>query len=164
MHFHRLRYHGSTDDPRRPWQETFWSHVDKSGECWEWTSATDRAGYGMFGGTRAPMRAAHRLSWLLAYGDPGENHVLHRCDNPPCVRPGHLFLGDDAVNHSDMASKKRSAWGERNAHAKLTSDQVLAIRAARAAGVLQRTLAERFGVTRTTISDIDRRHSWTHLD
>lgn len=165
MHYHRMRYHGTTDDPRRPWQETFWSHVDKRGECWLWTSCLDRRGYGVFGATRAPSRSAHRLSWIIATGkDPGQLHVCHRCDNPPCVRPDHLFLGNDAANLGDMAAKKRSAWGERSSHAKLTANNVQQIRLLIAAGELHRVIAEQFGVSRTTIGDIKRRRSWHQLD
>ncbi len=162
MHYHRMRYHGSTDDPIRPWQKRFWAKVDKSGECWVWTSVTDRAGYGLLGG-RTPERSAHRLSYRIAYGDAGESHVLHRCDNPPCVRPDHLFLGDDALNHADMANKGRSTWGERHRNAKLNRSEVREIRRLAASGVLHREIARRFNVSRATISDIHRRRSWYHL-
>jgi len=163
MHFGRWRKHGSTDDPVAPWQTRFWSKVDKAGGCWVWTSATDRSGYGLLGG-RAPERYAHRLSWRIVRGDPGPRDVLHRCDNPPCVRPSHLFLGDDASNHADMASKRRSTWGERNVHAKLAADDVREIRRLAASGVRQRDIAERFNVSRVTVSDIHRRKSWYQLD
>jgi len=136
--------------------------VDKSGDCWVWTAVTDRRGYGLLHG--APYRAAHRLSYLLAYGDPAGLHVCHRCDNPRCVNPAHLFLGTDADNLGDMAAKGRSLWGERNMHAKLTVEQVLEIRRLAAdGGLLHREIAARFGVTRVTVTDIHRRRSWRHL-
>lgn len=162
MHFGRWRTYGTTADPIRPWQERFWAKVDKSGDCWVWTSSVDRRGYGLLGG-RAPERAAHRLSYRIAYGDAGERHVLHHCDNPPCVRPEHLFLGDDADNHADMAWKRRSTWGERNTHAKLTAEEVREIRRLAADGVLHREIAARFGISRVTVSDIHRRKSWYQL-
>jgi hypothetical protein len=165
MHYRRMRYHGSTDDPRRPWLETFWSHVDKSNDCWVWTSSVDRRGYGLFGATRAPIRAAHRLSWYIATGeDPGTLHVCHHCDNPPCVNPAHLFLGNDAANHADMATKQRSSWGERSGHAKLTEGDVREIRQLAARGVRHAEIAERFSVSRVTVSDIHRRKSWYQLE
>lgn len=163
MHYHRLRYHGTTDDPRQPWQERFWEKVDKTEDCWIWTSAVDHRGYGLLGGN-APMRPAHRLSYLLAYGHPGDGQVCHTCDNPPCVNPRHLFLGDNALNRADMAAKKRSTWGERNRHAKLTEDQVREIRRQAADKVLHRVIAERFGISRATVSDIFHRRSWHQLD
>lgn len=162
MHFGRWRKHGSTDDPIAPWQARFWSKVNKTSGCWLWTSATDHAGYGLLGG-RAPERAAHRLAWRIVRGDPGDRHVLHTCDNPPCVRPRHLFLGDDAANHADMASKRRSTWGERNTHAKLAAEEVREIRRLAASGVRQREIAERFSISRITVSDIHRRKSWYQL-
>lgn len=163
MHYHRVRYHGTTALHRPTWQELFWAKVDKSGTCWLWTAAEDRAGYGVFGSTDAPSRAAHRLSYLIAKGDPAERHVLHRCDTPPCVNPDHLFLGDDAANHADMASKLRSTWGEKNARAKLSASQVREIRAQLDAGATHRRIAEEFAISPTTVSDIRRRKSWYHL-
>ena len=163
MHYHRVRYRGTTDDPRRSWQERFWAKVDKGPACWEWQGAKDCAGYGMLGGN-APFRATHRLSYLIAHSDPGPHHVLHRCDNPPCVRPDHLFLGDDSANHADMAAKKRGTWGEKNVHAKLTAEQVREIRLLLAAGHLHREIATRFGISRVTVSDIRRGKSWKNLD
>jgi hypothetical protein len=165
MHFHRMRYYGSTDDPRRSWQEAYWLNVAKTDGCWIWTGGRDARGYGRVWTTRAPMQVAHRLAWFLAYDeDPGPLHVCHRCDNPPCVNPAHLFLGDDATNLSDMADKKRSAWGSRNHHAKLTADDVREIRRLAAGGVRQAEIAERFSVSRVTVSNIHRRKSWYQLD
>jgi hypothetical protein len=167
MHYYRLRYHGTTDDPRKPWPVRFWSHVDKTGDCWIWTGAKDPAGYGRFtpGNGMSGTRFAHRMSWVLATGqDPGLQHVLHRCDNPPCVRPDHLFLGDDKTNHADMATKKRAAWGERHHWAKLSESDVRAIRELLRQGHQQRTIAERFNVHQVTISDIRHRRSWRNLE
>jgi HNH endonuclease len=78
--------------------------VTSSG-CWEWTGTRKTSGYGIaFAG--APERRAHRLSWLLAHGPiPQGMSVLHKCDNPPCVNPEHLFLGDHAVNAQDYVDK-----------------------------------------------------------
>ncbi len=76
--------------------------------CWLWTGTTDRFGYGQswHNGRHAK---SHRLSWFLAYGsDAGEMLVLHRCDNPPCVNPAHLFLGTNIDNVRDMMRKGRT--------------------------------------------------------
>lgn len=161
MHQYRMRKFGSTENPRPGWEQRFWQKVQKGPDCWLWTACVDRKGYGMLG--KAPIKAAHRLSYLLAYGDPGDRHVCHRCDTPACVRPEHLFLGTDADNLADMAAKGRSAWGEKNHHAKLTSDDVQEIRRLKRLGRLHRDIASQFGITLSTVSDITRGRSWSQL-
>lgn len=89
-----------------PVGDRFWPHVAKSAGCWEWTGSRHRNGYGQFY-YRGPAMA-HRVSWELANGPvPDGMLVCHRCDNPPCVRPDHLFLGTQADNLVDMVSKGR---------------------------------------------------------
>ena len=90
--------------------DRFWSKVDKHGpragrigRCWLWTGSRNADGYGLFGLLGKTTRA-HRIAW----GDvPDGLHVLHRCDNPPCVRRSHLFLGTDRDNQRDKAAKGR---------------------------------------------------------
>lgn len=90
-------------------QERFWRKVHKTDGCWEWTGSRDRKGYGKIakGGAPTIPLLAHRVSWAIHHGDPGDLCVLHRCDNPPCVRPDHLFLGTIADNNRDMTQKGR---------------------------------------------------------
>src|SRR5215831_7021758 len=98
--------------------ERFWSHVSKADGCWEWTAYRDPAGYGRLGAgsKKAGVILAHRFSWIIHFGPIPEGiHVCHHCDNPPCVRPEHLFLGSNADNHADMRAKGRSNYGDRNA-------------------------------------------------
>jgi hypothetical protein len=78
--------------------------------CWFWIGGTVRDGYGSIGrGARgAGVIRAHRLSWLIHYGEIPEGlNVLHKCDNPSCVRPDHLFLGTTADNMEDARNKGR---------------------------------------------------------
>lgn len=83
--------------------------------CWEWRGGLDTGGYGHFNvpgdGGRLRAARAHRMAWTLRHGDPGESHVLHRCDNRLCVNPAHLFLGTNADNVADKVSKGRQAKG-----------------------------------------------------
>jgi len=91
--------------------ERFWSRVDKSGDCWIWTGYRDRKTYGIVERRRDGRREtrAHRWAWILTHGPiPDGLFVLHRCDNPPCVRPDHLWLGTTDDNMADMAAKGRA--------------------------------------------------------
>lgn len=90
-------------------QDRFWQHVAKSEGCWEWTGANSGRGYGRVGVDGGKTTGAHRVSWEMHYGPvPDGCSVLHRCDNRPCVRPDHLFLGDKLANMADMVAKGRA--------------------------------------------------------
>jgi integrase/recombinase XerD len=94
-------------------EERFWQKVDRRGgdECWPWLGASLTGGYGRIVLVGRHV-LAHRFSWQLHYGDvPGGSHVLHICDQPPCVNPAHLFLGTHAQNMKDKARKVRVAQG-----------------------------------------------------
>jgi hypothetical protein len=98
--------------PKRTFAERFWEKVDQRADdvCWLWNGrARHWAGYGMFhvGNDRAEQ--AHRVAYALAIGPiPSGLGVLHRCDNPPCCNPSHLFLGTQADNLKDMWAKGRA--------------------------------------------------------
>lgn len=86
----------------------FWRRVKKSDGCWEWQGCRANGGYGRFGVLAERIVYAHRFSYELHYGAlPPGAMVCHHCDNPPCVRPDHLFAGDDSANVRDMVSKGR---------------------------------------------------------
>ena len=135
----------------------FWAKVAKSDGCWLWTGARASNGYGSFRFADRPCAtAAHRAAWELACGPiPHGMHVLHRCDNPPCVRPGHLFLGTAKTNMTDKAIKGRAAR-------RLTETQVRQIRARHAYGESGYQLAREFGISRTTVTDIAVK-TWRHI-
>lgn len=169
--WNRRRYCSITcyrDRESAPLAERFWRHVVKGDGCWEWRAATNPSGYGTFGLDRDRMMPAHRFSWDLHFGQiPDGLYVCHHCDNPPCVRPDHLFLGTALANTQDMDRKGRrvakGAPGERNHNARLTEDDVRAIRSRRAAGETCRSLAADFGVSPPLISYIVSRKSWSHV-
>ena len=86
----------------------FWAKVDKSGECWVWTAALHTTGYGIFGIGGKRVDRAHRISWAIANGPiPEGAHILHHCDNRPCVNPAHLFIGTNQDNVNDCIKKGR---------------------------------------------------------
>lgn len=148
------------------WRERFWSHVEVAGpdDCWPWRGPEDGKGYGrlQIAGVRI---LAHRLSYLIAHRDlPGDLLVCHRCDNPPCVNPAHLFLGTNADNMADRDRKGRQARGERNGYARLTDDVVRAVREAAAAGVSRDQIMERFCISRPTLCRIILHQGWRHVE
>ena len=145
----------------------FWEKVDKRGQndCWEWQAGRTAAGYGVIGAARRDqILLAHRISWELHYSPiPDGLHVLHHCDNPPCVNPHHLFLGTAADNAADRLGKGRQARGEQAGNAKLTQEQVMNIRREFCQGSLVIELAQKYNISLSTIRDIRDRRTWTHL-
>jgi hypothetical protein len=146
--------------------ERFWSKVERGNGCWTWTASKNAKGYGKC----APrhwrrQEYAHRVSWEIANGPiPDGMQVLHHCDNPSCVRPGHLFLGTHQDNMADMVSKGRQRNGplpgESNGRAKLTRRQVDAIRRRVERGETKLRLAKEYGVSRATVQFICKGVTW----
>ena len=144
--------------------ERFWLYVRKKDGCWEWLSYKDNNGYGRINYGGKPF-LAHRLSYMLKYGDiPAGKVVCHRCDNPGCTNPDHLFLGTQADNVEDMHAKgratKRGLKGSAHHQARISEDDVRAIRGSGMSGA---ELAEKYGMSRTNIYDILNGKTWRHV-
>jgi hypothetical protein len=155
--------------------ERLWERVDKSAGkegCWIWLGGTVRGRYGQIrlspsgGALRGRKTTTHRAAWELSFGPiPSMMHVCHRCDNPRCVNPQHLWVGTHSENLADMKAKGRAARGERSGTARLTQTQVRAIRKALQANIYSLSeLAELNGVSRSTIDNIKHQRTWEFLD
>ena len=147
-------------------EDRFWSKADRLTEgCWSWRASRDQYGYGRFNIDQV-IHKAHRVAWEKAYGPiPVGKCVCHRCDNPSCVRPDHLFLASQAENIVDCNAKGRATGGrmdgELNPSSKLTVAQVLDIcrdRFERAATL--QAIANHYGVTLQAIHLIVSGKKW----
>jgi hypothetical protein len=146
---------------------SFWSMVDKTGDCWLWTGYRQPDGYGQFR-ANSKFYNSHKFAYELAYGPvPDGLEVMHTCDQPHCCNVAHMRLGTHLENMQDCKAKGRQACGERIKRNKLTADQVLEIRRLFKRTEANRSnipiLAKRYGVFPGTIRDIILRLSWTHL-
>lgn len=174
--------------------EKFWEKVDRSGgvdACWLWTGGKNSRGYGQstFGGVNW---SSHRLAAYLSGMAIDGLCVCHRCDNPPCVNPNHLFVGTISDNNKDMMAKGRTATGESHgsytkpeawkrgdshwarlnpekvrrgediSRAKLKEHQIPEIRALCEEGNTYAAIARSYGVSPQTISNIKRGKVWAH--
>ena len=151
-------------------EKRFWPKVKKGGpdECWEWQGSLDGHGYGKISSFRnqSPYRA-HRVSYFLHHGHLSRSlDVCHRCDNPKCVNPAHLFAGTHAENMADLAKKgyandlAKGKPGELNNSAKLTLKDVSEIKKQLALGVTARAIAKNYPVCPSMIRRIATGKAW----
>jgi hypothetical protein len=129
---------------------TFFSKTRKVGDCLVWSLATNKDGYGVYT-IDGKVQLAHRAAWMFTHGSfPDGLCVLHRCDNPPCVNPAHLFVGTQADNLRDMNAKARRAR-------KLTPDDQQTVRARLERGDRVTTIARDMRVSASLISFLKKR-------
>lgn len=147
----------------------FWSKVRKGApdDCWLWTGAVSRAGYGNFW-TGSYYTHAHRAAYMLAHGPiPKGTVIMHKCDCARCVNPSHLLRGTQLENIRDMIAKGRRGYtglkGERNPKSKLTREEVHQIRQEFKKGQTRAELARTYSVNWTTINRIVKRRYWRRL-
>lgn len=134
--------------------------------CWEWIGPTSNHGYGGLNVNGRRM-VASRYSYEKYIGPIPEGlFVCHKCDNPPCVNPDHLFLGTSAENTRDRDRKNRGAhnYGETNGAHRYTAETMLAIKADVESGrATKRSIAAKFGVCYETVMRVAHGRTWRHL-
>jgi hypothetical protein len=151
--------------------EAFFKYVEPLMDdrgCWEWGGARNEHGYGQTAIKHYLQMKAHRLSWMIHHSIiADEVCVLHKCDNPPCVNPDHLFIGTKKDNMQDCSRKGRVRYilrrGESNECAKLTDKKVAEARRLYASGDSLRSVAQRYGVNSKTMSRAIHGLQWAHV-
>lgn len=137
---------------------------DEATGCWNWKHGRHPKGYGRFFDSDKRHKRAHRGTWEAANGlIPAGLWVLHRCDNPSCCNPEHLFLGTNEDNVRDKMAKGRHVKGSLSGTSKLTEHDVSIIKMMLGVGVRRHRLAALYGVDPTNISCIKLGKTWTHV-
>lgn len=144
--------------------ERFWDKVRKGNSCWIWTGSRTKQGYGNFhSGDGKPIKSHRYMLTEIKDVDIDGKVVRHKCDNPSCVNPDHLELGDQEQNMSDAVKRDRTASGSKNSQSKLTRSEVKEIKELLDDDVTQKEIAKMFGVTRGCISKISSGKNWTEV-
>jgi len=136
--------------------------------CWLWTASFGSMGYGQILNDKNKIEGAHRVAYALYHGEIGNNFVLHKCDNKPCVNPDHLFLGtqDDNVKDMDAKGRRRSNTpkGSKHINSKLTEDEVREIRSKYVPRIYTlQDLADEYGTAKRNIYLIITKQAWRHV-
>lgn len=140
----------------------FWSKVRKGDDCWEWQGARTPFGHGVFS-NKAGMKTAHRFSYLIHHGEmPQGMFVCHKCDNPACVNPAHLEIGDQFDNMGGCSKRGRIARGNRHPRSKLTDVKAKAILMLYRDGVGLMELTQMFRVSQNAIRQVVTGVTWHH--
>ncbi|WP_084869471.1 HNH endonuclease [Prescottella equi] len=165
---HYLRWWKSTPGEMRPRptpEERFWAKVQKGPGCWEWQGARRPSGHGMFAVSRSRTAPAHSyaLELALGYPCPSGMEACHRCDNPPCVNPRHIYFGTRQQNIDDAWARNRHQVGQDRPAAKLRDPQVIEIRERYALGADAKQLAAEFSIAVPTLRHIVLGLKWKHL-
>ena len=135
-------------------------------QCWPWSGGLNSDGYGSFQWTDGKIHSAHRIAWIVAFGDiPATLEVCHKCDNRACVNPQHLFLGTHKENMADASQKGHLRGEVRGGKTVLEVGQVREIRQLYAGGLYPKEIHERFPfVSRSAIRGVVYGHNWKHIN
>lgn len=147
--------------------ECFWARTQKKdfNDCWEWKGGKYTFGHGCLR-VNGKMTGSHRFSYEIHKGKiPEGMFVCHKCDNPSCVNPEHLFLGTIQDNNRDRKNKGRTHClkGEKNPAAILDRNDVIQIRDLISIKMSQKEIAKLYGVSQAMISEIKNKKSWSHI-
>ena len=174
MHYKRFKKHGSAmaDKPSRKGPDLLrlesQTSINEATQCWEWTGSKNAKGYGkLWFSPLQRVASAHRVSYSIRVGEiPDGLHVLHKCDNPGCVNPAHLFLGTNQDNMDDMVRKGRHAdfRGSNGGNAKLNEASAMKILTRVRSGESLGSLADEFGVSKRTVLFIKQRITWKNIE
>lgn len=146
-------------------RQNFESKVIRLEGCWDWKGVFDKDGYGFIHSGHNKQMRAHRAAYLLFKGiDPCNLLVCHKCDNPKCTNPDHLFLGNHKDNDTDSREKGRAAIGSKQPQAKITEENVKLVKKLLNEGVKSCLLAKSFGLSTSQISAIKNGRSWKHVE
>lgn len=143
--------------------DKIWARIDQTSDCWPWTGAVDKNGYGLFRVNGKTARIA-RVFWELLNGRKllTSEHILHTCDSPGCMRPDHFFVGTHAENMADMAQKGRAnkPAGSLNGRARFSEERVKAVRQDAFDGLTLTQLEAKYQAPRGTLQHIVSGRTW----
>jgi hypothetical protein len=152
--------------PRLSIESRLQKHIKKLDGCWVFTGSLDKDGYGVFNYGRGKQVRAHRMSYEFYISQIPKGYlVCHKCDNPSCINPSHLFLGSHKDNTQDMIKKDRKIClkGSKHHYSKITETDVLAIRQKRLLGLKLKNIGNEFAISFQTVSSICKGKTWKHI-
>ena len=148
-------YEGSLEQRKN----TFFKNVDKTDSCWNWIGCKNDSGYGVM----AYNKKAHRFSFHIHTGaDPKDKMVLHKCDNPACVNPDHLYLGNDKDNMRDKIERNRHPKGSKSVLSKINESDVFNIKKMRKESKKLHEIANKYKISEGNVSLICNNKTWRH--
>lgn len=145
----------------------FWNNINKKSptECWEWQKGKNKDGYGQFK-FMGRNQSTHRVAFFIEYGEFDKKLcVCHKCDNPTCCNPNHLFLATSAENTQDKVLKGRHKvpCGEKNGQSKLFDKDIIKIRNLYSRNMPQSIIAKLFNLHQSNVHHIVHRKTWGHV-